>query len=267
MKKFFLVFFVSFVFSLAILPASEALTIRISTPKIELELAPGETYSGEIVCENPTEEPVNIKAYLEDWEYLANGTGDKKFVPPGTLPLSGSQWITFSPATDIIQPYGRMTARYTVTVPLDVKGAFYSVLFFETLLGTSTNEGGVSVLVAGRVGALFFIHIKDSTIREGKINSTEITAPEGNRPMEIITAFQNTGNIDIILGGNFLIMDPDGKVVGRGDITKMYTFPGGESSRTTQWIGKLPPQDYQLLITYDLGSGKTLVEEKTLTIK
>ncbi len=248
------------------LPA-EAATIRISTPKIELELAPGETYSGEVVAENPTDEEAKVKLYLEDWVYKPGGTGEKTFGPIATTPLSASKWITFSPAEDIIKPFGRLTARYTITVPKDAQGAHFSVLFFETLLGAVTDEEGVNVMVAGRIGALYFLHAKGTVNRDGNIKSVDIRAPKGNKPMEIVTTFQNTGNVDVAIGGNFLLMDAAGKIQARGDLNKIYTFPGSTASGTTQWIGRLPKGSYQALLTYDLGKGKSLVEEKALSVE
>lgn len=264
-KKFlFLTFFIlTLIFSFSNVQAA---TIRISSPRVELELAPGETYSGEIIAENPTEEDMKTKIYLEDWVYTSGGTGEKKFTPVGTTPLSGSKWITYNPAEEVVKPFGRLTAHYTVTVPKDAKGSYYSVLFFETLLGTAKDEEGVNVLVAGRIGALFFIQVKGTVNRSGEIKSVEINPPQGNKPMEIITAFNNTGNVDITVGGNFLVMDKDGKVQARGELSKFYTFPGVSESGKTQWIGRLAKGSYQVLLTYDLGKGKSLTEEKTLAV-
>ncbi len=245
---------------------AEAATIRISAPKIELELAPGESHSGEIIAENPTDEEARTKIYLEDWIYAPGGTGEKKFTPVGSTPLSGSKWITFSPAEDAIKPFGRITARYTITVPKDAKGAYYSALFFETLLGTTKDEEGVNVLVAARIASLFFIEVKDTVERKGEIPSIAIEPSHGNKPMEIATTFKNTGNVDVTLGGNFLIMDSAGKVQGRGDLTKIYTLPGSTETGKSQWVGRLPKGSYQLLLTYDLGKGNNLVEEKTITV-
>ncbi len=241
--------------------------MRISAPKIELELAPGETYSGEIIAENPEEEAINSRMYLEDWQYVMNGTGEKKFTPAGTTPLSAAPWITFAPASADIPAFGRVTTRYTITVPPDAKGTYFAVLFFETLLGSVPDEDGVNVQVAGRIGSLFFVTIKGTARREGDVRGIEVKAPEGNKPMQITTTFNNSGNTDITLGGNFLILDGTGKVLGRGDIMKVYTFPGTEGTRTTEWFGKLPAGSYTLLITYDLGRGQTLVEEQPLIIQ
>ncbi len=243
-----------------------ASTIRISSPRIELELAPGETYTGEVTAENPDNEEINVKVYAEDWIYAEGGTGEKKFSPAGTQPLSASHWINFNSQANTIKPYGRMTAHYTVSVPLDAKGAHYSVLFFETQLGVSKSEEGANVQVAGRIGALFFVQVKGTVSRSGEVKGVRITAPQGNQPMEIETAFQNTGNVDISLGGNFLIMNDEGKVLGRGDLNTIYTFPGVSETRKTQWVGKLPKGTHQMVLTYDMGLGKSIVKEEVLTI-
>ena len=41
------------------------------------------------------------------------------------------------------------------------------------------------------------------------------------------TSFKNSCNVDITLGGNFLILDAEGKVLGRGALNKIYTFHRG----------------------------------------
>ena len=114
--------------------------------------------------------------------------------------------------------------------------------------------------------ALFFIHVKDTVRRQGEVSSVKVTPPAGNAPMRIETAFKNTGNVDITLSGNLLIMDAEGKVLGRGDLDKVYTFPGGSDTRTTQWVGRLPKGTYDLLLTYDLGQGQAIVKEEKLAV-
>ena len=99
--------------------AAQAATIRINSPKIELELAPGQTYSGEIIAENPTNEALKTKIYLEDWIYKTGGTGEKIFSPIGTTALSAGRWITFTPTNEEVQPYSRTVVRYTINVPAD----------------------------------------------------------------------------------------------------------------------------------------------------
>ncbi len=256
-----------FIFSFILMPLSaEAKILRISAPKVELELSPGENYSGEIGVENPDREPMGLSAYTEDWVYAAGGTGEKKFLPAGTDVYSASKWIHFSTPAGILKPFGKEVVRYTVNVPADAKGSYYSVLFFETRLGDAKEMDGSNVLVAGRIGALFFIRIKGTTQQAGEVKSIQIKPPVENQPMEITTTFQNTGNVDITLNGTFLVMDTEGKVLGRGDLVTIYTFPGATETRKSQWIGKLPKGSHELVLTYDLGLGKAIVKEEILII-
>jgi hypothetical protein len=258
--------FLGAVFLFSAIPVFAA-TIQIDSPKIELNLAPGETYSGEILAENPTDQDLKLNIYLQDWVYLPDKSGEKRFDAIGSLPFSASKWITFNPSEAVVPPFGKMSVRYTIQVPAEATGGNYSVLFFETILGEATDEEGANVIVAGRIGSLFLLQVKGTVDRRGELVSAEVTPPVGNKPMEITTRFKNTGNTHIILAGNFLIMDADGKVHGRGDLRKLYMLSGDSGEGTTQWVGRLEKGAYQVILTYDLGEGQTLVEERTITIE
>lgn len=247
---------------------SEAATIRLGQPKVELELSPGETVSGEIVAENPTNETLQARIYVEDWVYVPGGKGEKEFRPAGTESKSASRWITFTPTEDTLKPFGRSVVRYTLRVPESgVSGAHYSVLFFETIIGTTKDEQGVDIVVTGRIGALFYVRIKGTVEEKGQVMTADVKAPEGNKPLEIFTTFENSGNVDITVGGNFLVMDAEGKIAARGDVEKIYTAAGSTETGKTVWVGRLPRGTYQAVITYELGKAKELVvEERTLKV-
>ncbi|HTL71118.1 MAG TPA: hypothetical protein VL404_07495, partial [Candidatus Eisenbacteria bacterium] len=198
--------------------------------------------------------------------YLPGGKGEKQFLPLGTTALSSGKWITFTPQEEVLKPFGRITVRYTIKVPEEAKGGYFSVLFLETALGIAKDEEGANVLVSGRIGALFFIHVKGTVDKKGEIRNVEIKAPEGNKPLEIATTFANTGNVDVTVGGNFLLMDSEENVAARGTLDPIYTFPGATETGVTKWVGRLAPGKYQALLTYDLGKGQSLVEERTLTV-
>ena len=112
----------------------------------------------------------------------------------------------------------------------------------------------------------FFVRVKGTTDRKGELQSVKVQAPEGSKPLQIETTFKNTGNVDITLAGNLLLMDTEGKVLGRGDLNKIYTLPGGLETRVSQWVGRLPKGKHDLLLTYDLGEGKTLVKDEAVVI-
>lgn len=264
-KAFFLfTAFASAVFAAG--PVSAA-TIVINQPKLELEIAPGETVTGEIVVENPTEEVTAVRVYLEDFAYLPGASGEKSFVAAGTGPYSASQFLTFTPTDISLPPYGKATLRYTIRLPEDAVGGYYSVIFFETIIGQVPDREGVALDVAGRVGSLFLIESKGTQKREGSIEAVEIRPSPGNKPLEIETTFRNTGNVHIPLTGNFVLMDEQGGIGARGELAPIYSMPGAVAKGTTQWVGRVPKGSYTALLTYNLGKGKSLVEEKSLVVE
>lgn len=250
------------------LPAvpSHAASVQIDKPKIELELAPGETYSGEVTVENSADEELKVRLYLEDWKYKSSGKGDKDFFPGGSTEQTASPWITFSPADEVLKPFGHVTARYTVRVPESATGGHYSVLFFETILGSAEQADGSNILVAGRIGALFFIRVKGTVEAKGEFRSIELVPPKGNAPLVVRTDFANTGNVEITAAGKFLAMDAAGKIAARGDLGSIYTQSGQSASKESEWIGRLEPGTYQAVLTYDLGGGDIRTEEREFTV-
>ena len=266
---FLIIFFISLGSCYAATPeGGGGSVLKISIPKLELSLTRGERHAGEIEVENPTDKDIEVKVYVEDWIYKPDAGGQKDFGPAGTMPFSASKWITYAPSEVKLAPFSKKSVRYTVTVPQGASGGNYSVLFFECTIGSVPDpaEQGAFVRVAGRIGSLFLVRIKDTIERKGEISLVKIWPPSGNAPMEIETTFKNAGNVDVTLGGNLLIMDGEGKVVGRGDLAKMYTLPGNSSTRKTQWVGRLPKGVYDVLLTYDLGEGKAIVKEEKISI-
>lgn len=245
-----------------------ATTIRIDEARVRLEMAAGETKTGQIHISNPTDGPVTVKIYTEDWEYLDTGNGDKDFFPAGTLPNSASPWITYNPSQVTIEPYGKQVVDYTVAVPADAAGGTrYSILFFETSLGVGQNEEGASVTVAGRIGSLFYVDLTGQVRREGKIERIEFTPGKGNRPAVIRPIFKNTGNTSLALEGEFVLMDADGAVKARSKLNPIYSREGSTTSQETEWAGRLAPGTYDGVFTFDLGGGELLVEEKKILIE
>ena len=264
---FLSIFFISASIALAA-PGDGSAVLKISLPKVELELAPGERYPGEVEVENPTDKQVDVKVYVEDWVYKPDVSGQKDFGPAGTMARSASKWITYAPSDVKLAPFSKQTVHYTVTVPAEATGGNYSVLFFESMIGAIPDPAkeGAFVRVAGRIGSLFYVRIKGAIDRQGDVSLVKVWPPSGNAPMEIETTFKNTGNVDVTLGGNLLVMDAKGAVVGRGDLAKMYTQPGLSGTRKTQWVGRLAKGVYDLLLTYDMGSGKAIVKEEKISI-
>lgn len=228
--------------------------IRIDTPKVKLKIEPGEVINGTITVENPTSEITEVKVYVEDFLYVSPYDGSKEFFAPGTIGYSCAKWINFSPQKIILPPFAKRRVNYTIKVPLQVRGGYYAVMFFETSLGGEEEKEGVNVVIRGRIGTLFFLETKDSR-KEAEIEDIKVEKDT------IKGKFSNKGNVAIIAKGNFYIMDTRGMVVDRGRLREFYLFPEDKGEFCLKIGENIPPGRYTIVCSFDLGEGDILVRE------
>lgn len=247
------VFITGIIFIILFVSISEAIEVaQIEPAKIRLSILPGNSKTGAIKINNFSQEPKNIKAYLEDWVYLPVCDGTKDFKPAGTLDLSASKWISFLPSEFTVPAYGTKLVNYTVKVPQDAKGGHYAVLFFENYLPEPQKSSeGVSVNVAVRVASLFYIEPKGAINRNTKIEELKLTREENK--FQLTAKFSNIGNVDINTKATFFIIDKKGMVYARGEFNEVYTFPQDVATLVSTFKEPLPEGKYDLVLTIDIG--------------
>ena len=262
-----------FLFMYSGLVSAEASTLRINQPKIRLSIPPGGTQTGVVEVDNTSGDTLKAKAYLEDWIYAPPGDGTKKFSPPGQVPFSASQWISFSPAEFTIMPYGRQVVNYRIKVPEEAKGGYYSVLFFESSFGEKEAQEGVGMNLVVRIGSLFYIEAEGTVTRDAQISN--VSVKRSGKSLEIKADLKNTGNMDITGAGTFHIMDAQGIVMARGEFNKIYTLPKDSAQLISLTRETIPKGTYDLILTIDLGKareelnlgrGPVVTQEATLEI-
>ena len=136
--------------AVGMLSAQAQAQLFLEQAKVSLNVHGGEHRNGSLILHNTSSTPVDIKVYWEDFEYKPPYDGTKAFLPAGTAPASASQWVTFSPQTFSIPPFGQQNLDYTVSVPDQIQGGHYGVLFFERSSTLLKNGEGVSLVT--RVG-------------------------------------------------------------------------------------------------------------------
>lgn len=254
-----LFFFLSTIFAFQ----AQANQIGLDKSKVRLVIPPEGSQAGEIKIDNFSAETLKVKVYLEDWLYKDTQDGQKDFFPKGTQLLSCSEWITLSPAELTLPPFGKQTVNYVVKVPGQAQGGHYSVMFFETSIGKynqgapeETEERSVAINVAIRIGALFYIEVKDTIKKEATVSNLMVSGNNDENPLLIKLNFKNSGNVDITTAPYFHIMDKRGMVYARAEFNEVYTMPGDAAKLTASWPKHIAKGVYDLVLTFNLNKAQ-----------
>ncbi|MBI4598330.1 MAG: hypothetical protein HY737_08035 [Candidatus Omnitrophica bacterium] len=255
-----------------------ALSVHNTNPVVRQTLAPGDVVQGSIELVNDGNQPVEVKAYLEDWRYASSGDGSKEFAPPQTMPRSCAGWISFYPQTIGLPPSERTSVEYTIRVPQDqpLEGGYYAVLFFEAALaeapaeppgsevGADTHEAVVKF--AARLGSLFLVDVKGTVRREARLSSAKVTPPSVAHPIKLEAVLANEGNVSLSCTNSYHIMGPDNVVVDRGELSALYLWPGDKAGLAAEASALLGTGTYQVVITSDCGEELIIAEETQLSV-
>lgn len=229
--------------------------IKIDNPSFKLKLSAGEVSSGTVTVENPKQEEVFVKVYLEDFIYVPPFDGSKEFSAPGTTKFSLSKRIVFSPHEFTLGPYAQQKVNFTVNADKAQKIVQCSVLFFETTLGSSSNEQGEKIDVVGRIGSLIFVEKEDNK-RQGVFKDIK------GLPYKLKGTFVNSGETFLNVKGTFYVMDREGMVEDRGEVNELYLLPVDEAETVIELSKQLAPsKEYTAIVTFDLGEEEPLVKE------
>ncbi len=237
-----------------ILAPSASAQLMIEQGKVVIRANPGETVVNTITVHNTSRDiSLHLRAYWEDFVYVAPyDKGDKDFTAAGTGPYSASRFVNFSPQEFTLKPLEKNKVSYSVQMPASAKGGYYGTLFLEEAGGKPSGRIGVSLVT--RIGSLFFIEStnskKTAVIDNHQVNGNEITAD-----------FTNTGDVIMIPDSTDYIMDKEGMVADRGDISKFYLPPGKKTPFKITLKKDLPAGTYTSVSTFDLGDGDTITDE------
>ena len=174
-------------------------------------------------------------------------------MPRGTTSRTISDYITFSPENFSLEPYGSKTVNFTISPTKPLKETLCGVLFFETTIGSSMDEGK-AIDVLGRLGSLIFIDPA-----EGK-KAAAFSSPEGGG-RKISGVIANTGNIFLSAMGTFYVMDSSGKVLDRGQTAEVYLMPGDKRPLEIKFSSSLPEGNYTAVVTFDMQDNEMFTKE------
>lgn len=229
----------------------------ISPPKYEFTVKPNESKTFTINVQNTTDSVLHVKVYPNDW--LVNTESEMKYFPASTLKNSCSGWIYINPQEFNIQPKSAEDVRFTMNVPNDVYGDYWSMLFFESTPFNFT--GSDMIMLAGRVGCTIYATIAGTTSKNGDIVGLDFD----KKDYRVKAVFENTGSVHVRVKG-FLQIFKEDKMVYEKTVESRLSLPESKTNIYFPVETELQKGEYILRVNLDYSGSEILEGEKRITI-
>jgi hypothetical protein len=255
MKKSF--FILSGLISLLVLN-QELYAFGVEPARIELSIPAGRQKGKMVTIDNSkSDEPLHIKAYVQDIMYLPDGTIN--FPASGTTEWSCANWVSIIP-DEVDIPAGKTQAvRITVSMPIEAKGGYYAVVFFES---SPTHIQGLGINF--RLGVLLDLGVTNTEIRKAQLVNIFFL-----KPKQIEVDIFNEGNVLIRPKGSIKILGAQGKRIKQLDFNsqRLGVLPKTLRKFYLELIEPLNAGKYRLKAEVDYGTKYLLVGELPIEIE
>uniref|UniRef100_A0A7C3N7C1 Uncharacterized protein n=1 Tax=candidate division WOR-3 bacterium TaxID=2052148 RepID=A0A7C3N7C1_UNCW3 len=230
---------------------------NISPPKYEFTVRPEEIKNFTINVQNTTDSILHIKIYNVDW--ALDIENNVKYFTAGKLKNSCSNWIYVNPQEFNIYPNSSQDIRFTLSVPKNVFGDYWSMVFFES---TPFNPTGSSMLlVSGRVGCTIYSTIAGTTVKNGDIVGLDFD----KKDYSVKAIFENSGNVHLRIKGIMKILK-DEKVVFQSEIPEKVSLPETKTTLSFPVETQLLKGKYTVKVNIDYSGNEILEGEKIISI-
>ena len=237
--------------------ASADMSMDVTPLRVQVRMDPGAEYTNAVQVTNSGEEPLRLRAYLEDW-YL-DEVGTPMFQPAGSTPHTASPWIDVAPSDLLLKSGETEFVRFTIRVPKGIdEGAFHTSLILENVPLNRAEKGPNQVFIRGRVGCMLYVTVGDPE-KSARIKSLVSVERDGNR--YLVMEVENTGQDFIRLAGAVDFLAGEREIGDRTLVPDVPVLPG--TSRLVEFEVSPEQTAHSSLarVTIDLGNAGTLIGE------
>lgn len=220
--------------------------------EIRLAAKPGERASGSFFAVNTSNKEAKVKVYLEDFVYKPPFEGLKEPRPLDSTPHSCGKWVTLSPQEFNLPSKGKKEIQYSINIPQEASGGYYSLIFIEKKPEGTVGNTGIAVKI--KSGFAIFVETTDK-IKKGELRDIIVDKDK------IQGYLVNAGNTVLISQGTFHVMDKKNLILDRGEFKKLYLPAAEKASFTVNVPQKVSPGTYTLFLNFDLEGKGALIKE------
>ncbi|TDX90844.1 uncharacterized protein DUF3324 [Chryseobacterium daecheongense] len=155
----------------------------------------GKTYKGKISMENTDSTPQNVKIYLQDFSYKADGS--ISYSAPKTNEKTNADWIKLTTNLLTLQAKEKTELYYEITVPDTIAqvGSYWSVIIIEPVenIQPDKKEGITITSIIRYAVQIITDYNSESAKPDLKFESVRIDKEDGKQILKI--AIANKGNL------------------------------------------------------------------------
>lgn len=244
-----------------VLPARAAAQVAVLDDAVQEHAArPGEAYEGVLRVRNTTAAPLEVKVYLTDYAFSADGS--TQYPAAGSLPRSSARWLTLGTSSLRMAPGATAEVPYRVAVPAGAAGgSYWTMVMVEPLEAgdaeatlARTPQGQVGLRAKMRFGVQMATHVGAASAgAELAFAEPHAVHANGRRAFEVDV--RNPGTRAVRPALRLELFDAQGNAVARVEATRGLLYPG-TSLRHTFDLGALPAGTYQALVVGDAGGDR-----------
>ncbi|ASW76510.1 hypothetical protein IQ37_06480 [Chryseobacterium piperi] len=209
----------------------------------------GQVYKGKVAIENTGSKPQNVKIFLQDFTYQANGSIN--YTEPHTNEKTNSDWIKLNTNYITLKAKEKTEVYYEITVPnqLAKPGSYWSVIIVEPVedVKPSDSKAGVNITSIVRYAIQVITDYNAENIKPDlKFESVKVEKEEGRQVLKI--AISNKGDIYCKPTATIEMYNrKSGQKIGTFSSLAMGLLPQTSKSFPID-ISKIPPDKYNAVI-------------------
>ena len=237
--------------------------LEISPIRAEWQIEAGAAETNVIQVRNVGDQPVRVRAYLQDW--TLGRKGELQFSRPHSQKRSLAPWLEINPTDFQIRPGQTGEIRYTITVPPSAaSGTYWTALLVEGMPVLGGPPSPKRMALHGRFAVMLYETVGQPEV---KTQFQDLQVVPGKNRLSFVLGLANSG-----LGhirprrSHILIRDQQGQEVAKVEIPDAPVLPG--SSREIAWDQeiKLPPGQYSAEARLDVGRREILVRQQVFQV-
>ncbi len=239
--------------------------------KFDLELAPGQSKTVELIVSNRMGQRELFEFTMEDAEGSVDGSTAVSLLGERVGPYSIKDFISVPYDKFYLEHGQRVRIPVTVSIPADAEpGGFYGSILTQITSDPNLldEQGGAKPgsTIISRIGTLFFVTSPGDIEREGSLKDFATLGDQKfflSGPIDFGVTFESTGSVHLAPYGRITISNIIGEEVGVVDLQPWFILPKSLRTKEVSWDRELLIGRYvatiQLNRSYD-----DIVDEMTI---